>query len=116
MKRTLILALVFGLTGGAALAHAHLTAETPEAHATVTAPRQLVLQFSEDLELAFSGVDLSGPGAAAVRLGTGTLSHNDTTLTVPIEGALAPGTYTVNWHVLSKDGHRMHGTYSFTVK
>ena len=28
---------------------------------------------------------------------------------------LPPGTYKVNWHVLSVDTHKTEGSYSFTV-
>jgi hypothetical protein len=35
---------------------------------------------------------------------------------VPLTGALARGLYTVAWHALANDGHKTHGTYSFTVK
>ena len=41
---------------------------------------------------------------------------DDTTLVVPVMQQLASGTYTVDWHALSKDGHKTHGTYTFTVK
>jgi methionine-rich copper-binding protein CopC len=34
----------------------------------------------------------------------------------PIPTSLKPGSYTVNWHVLSSDGHKSSGSYGFTVK
>ena len=34
----------------------------------------------------------------------------------PPKAALAPGAYMVMWRVLSADGHKMKGQYSFTVK
>lgn len=117
MKKTLLLALALGLPASAAFAHAHLKAETPAASAVIAAaPRALVLRFSEDVALAFTGVTVTGPARAAVKLGHGTLSAGDTVLTVPVEGSLAPGRYEVAWHALSKDGHKTHGTYSFSVK
>ena len=41
---------------------------------------------------------------------------NNTTLMVPVSGTLAPGIYTVEWHALSGDGHKTHGSYKFTIK
>jgi methionine-rich copper-binding protein CopC len=35
---------------------------------------------------------------------------------VPVTDELVAGTYTVEWHVLSTDGHKSRGTYGFTVK
>jgi len=35
---------------------------------------------------------------------------------VPVTGTLADGSYTVDWHALSGDGHKTHGSYTFTVK
>jgi len=37
-------------------------------------------------------------------------------LIVPIAQPLASGQYQVNWHVLSVDGHKTKGSYSFSVK
>lgn len=117
MNKTLTLALALGLIATTALAHAHLKAETPAAKADlVTAPKALVLRFTEDVALAFTGIKVTGPHKAAVKLGAGSLSSGDTVLTVPVAQTLAAGKYTVAWHALSKDGHKTHGTYSFIVK
>jgi len=35
---------------------------------------------------------------------------------VPLEQPLTEGKYTVSWHVVSVDGHKTHGQYSFSVK
>ena len=37
-------------------------------------------------------------------------------LIVPLADSLKPGTYTVNWHVVSVDGHKTKGHYTFSVK
>ncbi len=116
--RTFAIAAVvcLGLTGQA-LAHAHLASATPAVNGTVTtAPSELDLKFSEDLNLKFSGVKVTGPDKAAVETGEATLMENNTVLMVPLSGMLGAGTYTVDWHALSADGHKTHGSYSFTVK
>lgn len=117
MMKTLTLAFALGLSATAAFAHAHLKAETPAANATVApAPKAIVLRFSEDVALRFTGIKISGPHKAAVKLGAGQLSNGDTVLTVPVAQTLAAGKYTVVWHALSKDGHKTHGAYDFSVK
>jgi methionine-rich copper-binding protein CopC len=113
----LAVALTLGLTGQA-LAHAELKSATPPVNGTMTAsPSELDLQFSEGVNLAFTGVEVKSPGRKAVATGKAALrAGDDTTLVIPLSGTLAPGTYTVAWHALSVDGHKTHGTYSFTVK
>jgi methionine-rich copper-binding protein CopC len=99
-----------------ALAHAHLDSSTPAADATVTSPSELDLKFSEELNLKFTGIKLAGPHASEVKLGEPTLMDGDKTLMVPISGTVPGGTYTVNWHALSQDGHKTQGSFTFTVK
>jgi methionine-rich copper-binding protein CopC len=96
-----------------AFGHAHLSKSMPAAGATVTAPTEIVLAFSEPLEPAFSGVELSN--AAGEPAAAGKAEIKDNVIRVPVK-ALAAGRYTVKWHVLSVDTHKTTGTFSFTVK
>ncbi|NEK18387.1 copper homeostasis periplasmic binding protein CopC [Rhizobium leguminosarum] len=99
-----------------AFAHAHLKSAAPASESTVKqAPSELDLTFTEGLNLKFSGAKLTGPGKAAVKTGKGSLMDGDMTLMVPVSQKLTPGKYTVEWHVLSTDGHKTNGSYSFTV-
>jgi copper resistance protein C len=93
------------LPQSAAFAHANLVSEVPAANAQVSpAPKQLSLKFSEGVALKFTGVTITGPDKKAVAVGPDTLDPKDpATLIVPITGALAAGTYQVNWHALSND-------------
>ncbi|HHT0494899.1 TPA: CopC domain-containing protein YobA [Raoultella planticola] len=106
------------LVSTAALAHAHLQQQTPAADSTVTAsPESLTLSFSEGIETAFSAVTLTGPQQKAVA--TGKLAHSDSNkaqLIVPLTQPLSAGEYTVDWHVVSVDGHKTKGQYHFSVK
>jgi copper resistance protein C len=101
-----------------ALAHAHLKSAVPAVDGAVsTSPAELDLTFSEDLNLKFSSVKVSGPDKAVVATRNAMLKVGDnTTLIVPVSGTLAPGVYTVEWHALSSDGHKTSGSYTFTVK
>jgi len=100
-----------------AFAHAHLeSAEPADAAILTAAPAALTLKFSEAIELGFTGITVTGP-AGAVTLQPAHLDPADAeTLVVPLDGSLAAGTYTVDWHSLSTDGHKTKGSYSFTVK
>jgi copper resistance protein C len=116
--RPLGLAALIGLAAtGSAFAHAHLKSAVPAVDSTVaTAPTELDLTFTEDLNLKFSGVKVTGPDKAAVQTGTAMLMEKNTVLMVPLSGVLGAGTYTVSWHALSGDGHKTNGSYKFTVK
>ncbi|WP_312269849.1 CopC domain-containing protein YobA [Pseudescherichia sp.] len=102
----------------AVFAHAHLKHQYPAADANVTAaPQALTLNFSEGIEPKFSGVKVTGAQQQTVKIGTVKRNDNDKTqLIAPIEQALTPGEYTVEWHVVSVDGHKTQGSYRFSVK
>jgi copper resistance protein C len=118
LKGAFCAALLALVLSGQAMAHAHLTVATPPISGTVTAtPTELDLKFSEAIDLKFSGVKIAGPDNAAIATGIASLAKDDeSTLIVPVSAPLAAGTYTVDWHVLSRDGHKTHGSYRFTVK
>ncbi len=101
---------------GEAFAHAHLKTTTPDDKASVSSPSELDLTFTEELNLKFSGVKVTGPDKKDVKLGDPSLKAGDKVLSVPVPGTLPSGEYTVDWHVLSTDGHKTGGTYGFTVK
>ncbi|EKZ6353098.1 CopC domain-containing protein YobA [Klebsiella aerogenes] len=106
------------LTTASAFAHAHLQQQIPAADSTVSvSPQALTLTFSEGVELSFCGVTLSGPQNKPVA--TGKLARSDgnkAQLTLPLNEPLAAGEYTVEWHVVSVDGHKTKGQYHFSVK
>ncbi len=77
----------------------------------------MTLSFSEGIEPAFSGVTVTGPQQHAVATGKLTRSaDNPAEVTLPLAEALPPGEYTVAWHVVSVDGHKTKGQYTFSVK
>ena len=52
-----------------------------------------------------------------IKTGTATRDEkNKEQLTVPLDQTLTPGTYQVDWHVVSVDGHKTKGSYHFSVK
>ena len=100
-----------------ASAHGHLKSASPAPESTISsAPTEVDLTFSEKLNLRFSGIKITGPGDTAVTTREAKLRDDDMTLIVPLADTLPAGTYTVEWHVLSADGHKTKGKYGFTVK
>lgn len=117
MVRTLSLvvaaAVVIGVSPVAA--HARLVLGTPASGATVTSPRTITLTFSERFAAPFSSVEVEDGRGRAVSL-TKTVSEDGKTLGGTFEAPLTAGTYLVTWAIAAGDGHRMTGTYSFTVR
>jgi putative copper export protein/methionine-rich copper-binding protein CopC len=81
-----------------------------------TAPGELRLTFTENVELAVARLQLAGPAGASLALGPLAL-HPDsaTVLIAPIRGGLVAGVYTVAWQVAGADGHPVRGTYTFVI-
>lgn len=105
---------------GTAYAHPKLVSASPAANATVAKPARVELHFSEKLMPAFSKADLTMaamPGMAAMKMpSTAALASDGRTLVITPKGPLAPGRYTVAWHVVSMDTHKVAGSYAFAVK
>jgi methionine-rich copper-binding protein CopC len=102
---------------GSCYAHAHLETAQPPAGGTVkTVPTELDLKFSEELDLKFTGLKVTGPDAKEVKTENAKLGDGDKTFMVSLPSGLGVGTYKVEWHALSRDGHKTHGDYRFTVK
>ncbi|EKT63646.1 copper homeostasis periplasmic binding protein CopC [Providencia burhodogranariea] len=117
-KLSAVAVLFLGMSFQQAFAHAHLKDQLPaEGAAIEQAPESITLNFSEGIEINFTKVKVTGPNDTVVKTGKAALdSSNDTKVIVPIEGKLASGKYDVNWSVVSVDGHKTKGEYSFTVK
>lgn len=81
-----------------------------------TAPRELRLSFTEDVELAVARLQLMGPDSGWVTLGPLAL-HPDSAgvLIASVRGELVPGAYTVVWQVVGADGHPVRGSYAFVI-
>ena len=100
----------------AAFAHAMLDHAMPPAGSSQTAaPREVVLTFTEELEPAFSTIEVRSENGAVVSGGKARVDAKQRTqLSVSLK-ALPPGTYKVIWRVLSVDTHRTQGDFTFRV-
>lgn len=97
----------------AAHAHAMLDHSEPRVGSTsATAPKEVVLFFTQKLEPAFSSIEVSDANGA--RVDQGKTNVSTTTMRVGLK-QLQPGTYRVRWHVLSTDTHTTEGSFNFQV-
>ncbi|HAL0710232.1 TPA: CopC domain-containing protein YobA [Escherichia coli] len=77
----------------------------------------ITLNFSEGVETGFSGAKITGPKNENIKTLPAKRNEQDQKqLIVPLADSLKPGTYTVDWHVVSVDGHKTKGHYTFSVK
>lgn len=115
MKRILIALFALSLFPTGALAHAMLDHASPRVgSSSPQAPREVVLWFTENLEPAFSAVEVRNASGAVVSIGKVQIGSDRNQLRVPLK-TLAPGTYKVIWRVLSVDTHRTQGDFTFRV-
>jgi copper resistance protein C len=115
MRPRLLLAslLLAAFSNVAAQAHALLDHADPLAGSTVaSAPREVSLTFTQNLEAAFSSVQVTDANGARVDQGKAQISGN--TMRVELK-SLAAGTYQVRWQALSVDTHKTEGSFTFSV-
>ena len=121
MSRTLILlsaVLGLGLAASAANAHPRLQVSNPAPGAVLkTAPKDIRLNFSEELVAAFTGLELKNAAGKSIPTGkTAFVPGDSSKIVVPIGARLTPGTYNVAWHAVSVDTHRVTGSFSFKLR
>jgi methionine-rich copper-binding protein CopC len=105
------------LLGGAALAHPELLSAEPAAgSAAAGSPKQIKITFTEAVISQLSGAEVKDQAGKAIATGKATVDPaNRKQLLVPVNEALPPGDYKVEWHAVSDDTHRVKGSYSFSV-
>ena len=100
--------------GTPASAHAYPTVSSPADGASLKEPpREVRIQFTEGLELAFSQITVKGPTGEIVSQGKVRQPAQDT-LAVDLK-TLSPGNYVVEWQVLSVDTHITEGLLHFSL-
>ena len=118
MRHSALLAILPALVLATADAHAHayLDRAEPRVGSTVSAaPRALSLWFSQNLESAFSTIEVRNAAGARVDQGKARVgSANRNLLQIGLK-PLPPGTYRVHWRVLSVDTHTTQGSFSFQL-
>jgi len=112
----ILAAAVLTVAAIAAYAHAHPTKTTPEPNSIVSSPAQVSIEFSEALEPKLSKIQLTSEAGAVVSKAPSSVDTADAkhmTLALP---TLAPAVYVVKWVSVATDGHKLEGSYKFTVK
>ncbi|MFL6180163.1 MAG: copper resistance protein CopC [Actinomycetes bacterium] len=105
------------LTGiaGPASAHSELVNSNPKADSTLTqAPRQVELVFNEPIQAQGSSIVVTVDGTTVSN--SKTFTTQNTTATVRLDSGRVPGTYQVEYRVVSQDGHVVDETFSYTVE
>lgn len=98
-----------------AAAHAMLVTATPRVGSTVSiAPAEVHLDFSEGVDVHFSGVEVTAPDGRSAAAGQ--IQVSGAGVTLPLVKGLRPGTYKVKWHVVSVDTHKTEGSFTFEIR
>ena len=114
----LLLALSASTFSQLALAHAHLKTAVPHENRVVDSfLHNMSLTFTEAIEPAFSGVEVLEAQHQPIAADKAHLVvQKPDQMLVQFNPPLQSGTYQINWHVLSVDGHKTKGSYSFSIK
>ncbi|WP_323085930.1 copper homeostasis periplasmic binding protein CopC [Providencia alcalifaciens] len=117
-KLSAVAVLFLGMSFQQAFAHAHLKDQLPAEDAALEqTPEAITLNFSEGIEVNFTKVNVTDENKQVIKTGKAALDpSNNTKVIIPVESKLAAGKYDVQWSVVSVDGHKTKGNYSFTVK
>lgn len=98
-------------------AHAFLDRADPKVGSTVTtAPEEIKLWFTQDLEPAFSSIEVRDAAGHEVDKKDVHPDIKNKALLIVSVPPLAAGTYTVLWRVVSVDTHKTQGHFEFTLK
>jgi len=97
-------------------AHTHLTKSSPEKGAVLSAaPTQVNLWFTNKVDAEWSSIKVFDASGNRVDKEAVTNAEGMDNLRIELK-PLSPGKYEVKWSGVSGDGHRVKGSFSFTVK
>ena len=112
LSAALLLSLSLRQFGSGAWAHAYPAVSIPNDGATIKeSPREVRIQFTEGVELAFSQITVKSAKAEVVSQGKLRQLAGDT-VAIDLK-PLQPGNYSVEWQVLSVDTHITDGVLHF---
>ena len=117
IARAALAVLAMGALAGSANAHPKLKSASPAADvSSKVSPKEIKLNFSEGVIAKFSGLELKDEAGKTITTGAPMNDPGDRKqLVVPLPAPLTAGRYTVTWHAVSEDTHRVKGEYSFEV-
>jgi len=111
--RFLLISLLSLAAGSLARAHAFLDHADPRVGNTVAAPDHVELWMTEDLEPAFTKVQVFDAQSREIDGKDARISGSTMIVSLP---KLGPGTYLVKWSAVAVDTHHTTGTFTFTVQ
>lgn len=116
MRHTTTLTLLALLVGaGGAQAHAYLDHAEPRVGNTVSAaPSAVTLWFTQNIEQAFTTMEVVNAGGARVSVGRPRIDSANSMMQIGLK-PLPPGVYRVRWRALSVDTHTTEGSFTFQV-
>ena len=120
MKKNLVMLLVgasLSVLSSTSWAHAFLDHAEPAVGSEVSqAPAVVKLWFTQNIEPAFSAVEVQDAQGKVVEKTEAHLDAQNKSLFLVSLPSLPAGAYTVIWHVVSVDTHKTQGRFKFTVK
>src|SRR5277367_4843434 len=117
LLRWCLVAITFVAIQSHAWAHAFLDHAEPKVGSTITnTPTQIKIWFTQELEPAFSKLEVQDAQGKEVDKKDAHLDNKDKSLFLVSLPLLPAGTYTVIWHAVSVDTHKTQGTFHFTIK
>lgn len=115
-SRAAVAAVLFA-SAPLALAHPALLSSSLESRDNPGSPlEELRLTFNEPIEIAFTRIRLIDSTGKAMSGDATQADKSDPKAAVLPLPTLAPGTYIVHWAAVGRDGHRVKGEFSFSVK
>ena len=117
MKRTIVSLFLIFLTGAARVeAHAFVKDAEPSVGSTVqTSPTEVRIRFTENIEPAFSSIEVFDASGKEVDKHDLHLDRADRALLHVSLPRLSAGIYKVIWRVVSVDTHVTNGSFTFRV-
>ncbi|GAB7046182.1 copper resistance CopC family protein [Catenuloplanes indicus] len=114
LAAALALTLAVLVPAAPAFAHNRLTSSVPAEGARLDAvPAEIVLEFAEALNPAYTQLIVTD--AAKARVAVSEPAVDGATAKITFTGTPGDDVYTVAYRVVSKDGHPVQGSYTFTV-
>lgn len=114
---TILFMLLIMMQTSSVWAHASLVKSDPPRRASLSeSPPQIQLWFNEEIETAYSSIQVFDSNGKAVSVDEPKAVEDDPKSVVLAMPVLGAGSYKVEFRVLSVDGHVVESNYSFRIK
>lgn len=111
------LAAALALWGSVANAHPSLISSSPKAGEVLNAaPREMRLEFNEAVEASFTSIKIVDSSGNELSVAAVQVDPGDPKGVVAPLTALPAGNYRVLWSAPGRDGHRVKGEFTFSVR